>query len=152
MAAGAGLLDLLFGALVALGVEGVSPNWKTAHLLNVPWSHSLLMVVLLGGAYAVLFRGQGRGVMLVLFAAVFSHWALDILVHRPDMEPWPNSAVKLGFFDVFGPVSGWAEITIVVVFTAIYALRVRASDGYGRRWMAMSGLMVALLAIGFLGR
>ncbi len=152
LVAGAGLLDLLFGVLVALGIEGVLPKWNTAHLLNIPWSHSLLMVILLGGAYAALFRRHGRGVMLVLFAAVLPHWVLDILVHRPDMELWPHSGVKLGFFDVFGPVSGWAETAIVTVSMAIYGLRARVTDEYARHWIAMCGLMVAFLTIGLTGR
>lgn len=64
--AGAGLLDILFGLLVALGIEGLLPNWKSAHLLNIPWSHSLLMTILFGALFAVLFRRRGWGVMLVI--------------------------------------------------------------------------------------
>ncbi len=90
--------------------------------------------------------------MLVMFAAVFSHWALDVLVHRPDMETWPGSTLKLGFHSVFGPVSGWAEIGLVTVATGVYAWRARVAEGYGRQWIALCGLMVVFLGMGYLGR
>jgi hypothetical protein len=73
LVAGAGLLDILFGVLVALGVEGLMPNWKTAHLLNIPWSHALLTTLVLGALFAMVFRPRGWGVMLAVFAAVLSH-------------------------------------------------------------------------------
>ena len=149
LVAGAGLLDIGFGLLVACGVEGLSPNWKTAHLLNIPWSHSLLTTLLLGGLFAALFRSRGRGVMLVMFAAVFSHWGLDVLVHRPDMELWPHSTIKLGLFKVFGPVSGWAETLFVVVATIIYALRARVSPTHGRHWAARGALMAVFWGMGY---
>jgi membrane-bound metal-dependent hydrolase YbcI (DUF457 family) len=149
LVAGCGLLDLAFGLLVALGIEGVMPGWKTMHLLNIPWSHSLLMTVLMGAGFAALFRKRGWAVMLVLFAAVFSHWALDVLVHRPDMELWPHSAIRLGFYSVFGAVSGWAETALVVTAVAIYAVRARVAEGYGRHWIAISGLMMALWSLGY---
>jgi membrane-bound metal-dependent hydrolase YbcI (DUF457 family) len=152
LVAGCGLLDLVFGLLVAAGIEGVMPGWEHDHLLNIAWSHSLLTAVLLGAGFAALFFRRGWAVMLVLFAAVFSHWVLDILVHRPDMDLWPHSAIKLGFYKIFGPVSGWAETAIVVVAITIYAARARRANGYGRHWIAMCVLLAVFWAIGLAGR
>jgi hypothetical protein len=149
LVAGCGLLDLAFGGLVALGIEGVMPDWKTVHLLNIPWSHSLLTAVLAGVGFAAIFYRRGWAVMLVLFAAVFSHWALDVLVHRPDMELWPHSAIKLGFYNVFGPVSGWAETGLVILGVVIYAGRARLADDYGRHWIAICGLMAVFWTLGY---
>jgi membrane-bound metal-dependent hydrolase YbcI (DUF457 family) len=149
LVAGCGLLDLTFGVLVAFGVEGVMPDWKTAHLLNIPWSHSLLGAVMLGVAFAAPFYRRGWAVMLVLFAAVCSHWALDVLVHRPDMELWPHSAIRLGYHAVFGPVSGWAETALAILGTAIYAVRARGAEGYGRHWIAICGLMGLFWTLGY---
>lgn len=152
LVAGAGLLDLLFGVFVAIGLEGAAPDWSVSHRLHIPWSHSLAMALIWAGLFAALFRARGRGVMLVLFAAVMSHWGLDVLVHRPDMELWPYSPTKLGLYDVFGPVSGWAEITLVLVASLVYAARARVAPAYGRYWLAMPGLMAVFLGLGYLGR
>ena len=149
---GCALLDLIFGLLAAVGLEGVLPDWQHAHLLNIPWSHSLLMAALLGAAFAASFYRHGSAIMATIFAAVLSHWLLDLLVHRPDLELWPGSATALGFYPLFGPVSGWAEAAIVAVATGLYAFRARTADDHGRRWIAMCTLMAAFLAVGIAGQ
>jgi membrane-bound metal-dependent hydrolase YbcI (DUF457 family) len=151
LVAGCGLLDLLFGVLVAFGIEGAMPDYQNSHRLNIPWSHSLLMAMVLGTAFAALFHRRGRVVMVVLFTAVISHWVLDVLIHRPDMQLWPQSATQLGFFKFFGPVSGWAETTIVVISTSIYAIRARVATDYGGHWATMCGFIVLLIGLGYVG-
>jgi hypothetical protein len=151
LVAGCGLLDLLFGILVAFGIEGAMPDFQSSHRLDISWSHSLLMTVLLGTMFAALFHHRGRVVMLILFTAVLSHWALDVLVHRPDMQLWPHSATNLGLFKWFGPVSGWAETVIVIVSTTLYALRARVAKDYGRHWATMCGLIALLWGLGYVG-
>lgn len=152
LVAGAGLLDLLFGWFVAFGIEGAMPDWRTSHLLNIPWSHSLLMTAVWGGGFALLFRARGLGVMMAVLAAVVSHWFLDVFVHRPDMELWPNSTIRLGFSNLFGPVSGWAESVLVVGASTLYALRARVADQYGRHWIAVCAVMIMFWGLGFLSR
>jgi membrane-bound metal-dependent hydrolase YbcI (DUF457 family) len=146
-----GLPDLLFGLLYALGIEGGVPDFEGSHRLYIPWSHSLLMTILIGLAFTAFFRRYGQAVMAVIFAGVMSHWVLDIMIHRPDMELWPYSPIKLGFYDQFGPVSGWAETAIVIIATTIYIMNARIAANYGRQWMAMAALMVAFWGLGYLG-
>ena len=145
-----GLPDLLFGLLYALGIEGAAPDFETRHVLNIPWSHSLLMAVLFGFVFGALFRRQGQAAMAVIFAGVMSHWVLDIMIHRPDIELWPYSPAKLGFFDKFGPVSGWAETGMVVIATAIYMFNARVAPSYGRQWIAMAALIAGFWGMGYL--
>jgi hypothetical protein len=66
------------------------------------------------------------------------------------MELWPHSTIRLGFLRIFGPVSGWAETLLVVIATAVYAVRARASDTYGRHWLAVCGLMAVFWGMGHL--
>jgi membrane-bound metal-dependent hydrolase YbcI (DUF457 family) len=65
---------------------------------SYPWSHSLLMSVvwalIAGAAYFALKRNK-RGAV-VISAAVFSHWVLDLLTHRPDLPLYPGSSVYAG--------------------------------------------------------
>jgi hypothetical protein len=88
--AGTTVLDLLFGVFGIVGLEravvGTPPvfaNWN----LDIGYSHSLLMSVLysvaLGWVAARWWRSAAVGVAIGL--AVFSHFVLDVVSHRPDM-------------------------------------------------------------------
>lgn len=141
LAAGTGLLDLVFGGLVAAGVEGFAPDFARSHLLVIPWSHSLLGAVVLAAGFVLCFRGRGGGVMLAIAAAVLSHWLLDLLVHRPDLPLWPCGTLRLGGFAWFGPVSGWAETVLTVTGAGLYAGAARRATDFGRFWPANVALL-----------
>ena len=131
-----GALDVAFGALVILGVEGAMPDYKVSHRLLLPWSHSLLSALAIGLVFAGMFYKRGLSVMAVLFAGVLSHWALDVLVHRPDVPLWPWGGPLLGFADVFGSVSGWFETVAVVLFLAFYIYGAGTRSTFGGRRLA----------------
>jgi hypothetical protein len=98
-------IDVLWAIFVLLGVEKVRivPGFTASNALDLyymPYTHSLL------GAFgwsvaAYVFcqlipRLRGRRTGLVLAAAVFSHWILDLIVHRPDLALY-GSVGKMGF-------------------------------------------------------
>ena len=98
-------VDVLWGIFVLLGIEKVRivPGITASSPLDLyymPYTHSLLGA--LGWslfAYVVCqmistLRGQRTG--LIVAAAVFSHWILDLIVHRPDMALY-DSVFKMGF-------------------------------------------------------
>jgi membrane-bound metal-dependent hydrolase YbcI (DUF457 family) len=104
----AGLADLLWVVFFATGLERVeiAPGLMAANSLNlisVPFSHSLLMMtvwaLLFGGLY-FLARHDRRGAW-VIAAAVVSHWVLDVITHRPDMQvvPWMDTRLGLGLWN-----------------------------------------------------
>ena len=65
----------------------------------VPYSHSLLMDVFWGALFALAYfvrRRYPRGAWL-LFAGVLSHWVLDVISHRPDMQLAPGVHPVFGF-------------------------------------------------------
>src|SRR4029078_5707802 len=80
------LADFLWVIFLITGREHVDfkPGQGAANYvasMDVPWSHSLLMVVIWGGLFAVAYflrRRYPRGAFL-LFAAVISHWFLDFV-------------------------------------------------------------------------
>jgi len=88
-------LDLLWVVLVLTGLEGLQiiPGITAASPLDLehaPYSHSLLAVTiwsLLTYVVACRFPGGaiGRRAALWVSVAVFSHWWLDLIVHRPDL-------------------------------------------------------------------
>jgi membrane-bound metal-dependent hydrolase YbcI (DUF457 family) len=101
-------VDLVWPALVLAGIEQVriAPG-DTAYtplaFVHYPWTHSLLMALawglLLGLAYR-LVTGERRGAWVV-GALVASHWVLDWLTHRPDLQlaPWAPERVGLGLWN-----------------------------------------------------
>jgi membrane-bound metal-dependent hydrolase YbcI (DUF457 family) len=154
--AGATLLDLLFPLFVLLGweharfVPAATPFLRIS-LDNYPWTHSLLMAVVWSVGFALVCWAvtRARGAALLAGAAVFSHWVLDFITHRPDMPLYPGGAARVGL-GLWSSTAG----TIVVeglLFVAgvwLYARATRARDRVGS-W-ALWGL-VAFLALSYLG-
>jgi membrane-bound metal-dependent hydrolase YbcI (DUF457 family) len=88
------LLDVFWSIFVLLGIEKVRivPGITVANPLDLyymPYTHSLVAAILWSVAAALVYRSFRRddgwlGAGLV-GGAVFSHWMLDLLVHRPDL-------------------------------------------------------------------
>jgi hypothetical protein len=110
-------LDVLWGIFVLLGIEKVRivPGITATNPLDLyymPFTHSLVAALLWSAIAAVayhLWQGRtsgNRGVILV-GAAVLSHWFLDFLVHRPDLPLWANQfKVGLGLWNHPGVAFG----------------------------------------------
>lgn len=98
-------IDALWSIFVLLGIEKVRivPGITASNALDLyymPYTHSLLGVLCWSAvAYVVCQMAPSRrGVRtgLILAAAVFSHWILDLIVHRPDLALY-DSVGKMGF-------------------------------------------------------
>ena len=98
-------IDVLWSIFVLLGVEKVRiiPGFTASNALDLyymPYTHSLLGVLCWSAfAYVVIQFVPGlRGVRtgLIVAAAVFSHWVLDLVVHIPDLALY-DSVGKMGF-------------------------------------------------------
>jgi len=101
--------DILFFPLVLLGIErlNIVENFtQSTHfeLEFMPYSHSLIGSLVWAAVAYVVFRilpakeeiNKNR-VALVMGAAVFSHWVLDLIVHTPDLPLLGDNSPKLGF-------------------------------------------------------
>ncbi len=103
-----------------LGIEHVriAPGYTRVSPLDFtdyPISHSLLMAtvwaILFGGTYYILRRTAQSA--LVVGTAVLSHWLLDFIVHRPDLQLYPGSEVRVDL----GLWNSWAaSIAMEVLF------------------------------------
>jgi len=101
------LLDLVLWILVLVGLESVSipPDFETTRQGSYvfPYSHglgaSLAWTALAAGIAFALFpvakQRRSRAALLV-GAAVFSHWLLDVLVHVPELPLLGKGSVKAG--------------------------------------------------------
>jgi LexA-binding, inner membrane-associated putative hydrolase len=150
------LADLLWPIFLLLGIEQVRivPNgnpFLNLEFTNYPWSHSLVMQLVLGavlgGLYALRTR-DARGA-LVLFALVPSHWVLDWISHVPDMPLAPMSATKVGLGLWRSPTATIiVEVIMYVAGVAIYARSTKAIDNKGRYgFWALAVALVAFYAL-----
>ncbi|HEY2659344.1 MAG TPA: hypothetical protein VGI79_06460 [Caulobacteraceae bacterium] len=106
-AAACQLMDIGWSSLVMAGVEKmrVDPNLpgSALDLYFMPYTHSLPGSLLWSLGALILaryvLRLPWRAAVFVALT-VFSHWILDLLVHRPDLALWFNGPkVGLGFWN-----------------------------------------------------
>ncbi|MCL4861945.1 MAG: hypothetical protein KJZ93_21190 [Caldilineaceae bacterium] len=95
------LLDVIFIVLFALGIESFAPIDPAnpsygAVLIHAYYTHSLVGALLIAaGAGWLAGRRWGQRNGLVIAAVVFSHWILDLIVHRPDLPLLPGNLGNL---------------------------------------------------------
>jgi hypothetical protein len=98
-------LDVIWSILVMAGIEKVKivPGFTQGSALDLyymPYTHGLIGAIILsvpfGGTVGLVMGGPRKvTIFLIVAAAVFSHWLLDLAVHTPDL--WIYDGVKVGF-------------------------------------------------------
>jgi hypothetical protein len=121
------LLDVFWSFFVLLGIEKVRivPGITATNPLDLyymPYTHSLVGAVLwsiaAGIAYYLFRKTHDWSAAAFVGVAVFSHWALDLLVHRPDLPLYDNSfKVGLGLWNY--PMLAF-PVEIAVLFSGMY--------------------------------
>ena len=92
-------LDVVFVPLVLLNIESIETppggGYGTS-VIHADYTHSLLGALILSAAFgAVAWWRWDRRLGLLLGAVAFSHWVLDLIVHRGDMPILPGNAGDL---------------------------------------------------------
>lgn len=150
------LVDVVWAILVLLGVEKVRivPGITVTNPLDLyymPYTHSLIGALLWSAAALVIYRFASRlgnwFTAGVVAAAVFSHWVLDLLVHRPDLPLYDNTMkVGLGLWN-YPVIASALEAALLFGGMFLY-LRVTKPIGRGGRYgMIIFG--VVMLAVQF---
>lgn len=149
--AAAEALDISWSVLVVAGVERVrfdaSLPGAPLVLEYMPWSHSL-PAALIWAAVLALLAGLAlklpRRAMLFVGLAVFAHWLLDLMVHRPDLALWPEGP-RVGLALWQAPVLAQVVEMGLLALAAGAWLAQRGKTG-ARLWpgLALLGLLVTL--------
>jgi hypothetical protein len=149
------LADLVWPTLVLLGQESfvIRPGITAVTPLDFtryPYSHSLLGMaawgVGLGAAYFALRRRLGPS--LLLFGVVLSHWLLDFVTHRPDLQLTLTGVERFGLGLWHSRIATFAvEGLLFAAGVWIYARATRALDRTGR-WAFIA--LVAFLVLVYL--
>jgi len=99
-------LDVVFIPLYAAGVETIAPAPDATigyggGIIHADYTHSLVGAIVLSALLGAAFGWRwGRRAALVIGAVAFSHWLLDLVVHREDLPILPanlGNLPKLGF-------------------------------------------------------
>ena len=97
-------IDLLWPIFLLLGLEKVriepgNTAFTPLNFILYPFSHSLLGVliwaVLFGAIYYSIKKNFKTSILLGVL--VISHWVLDLITHKPDLQIFPWSDYKVGF-------------------------------------------------------
>ena len=129
-------LDYIWATLVLLGIEKlrVIKGFTAGSMLDSyfhPYSHSLIAAVLWSGVaglcYKLFCRWLGyaytKSAALVVGAAVFSHWILDLIAHPRDLPIYDNTAkVGFGLWNYRDPEFA-VEIALLALGIALYLAR-----------------------------
>jgi hypothetical protein len=127
------LLDFVWAPLVLLGIEKVRmvPGITATNSLDLyymPYTHSLVGALIWSGLAAFLYKvvlgpQASRAAGLIVAFAVFSHWLLDLIVHRPDLAIYDDTwKVGLGLWNYRGLEFG-LEIAILAAGILLYLKR-----------------------------
>jgi len=155
-------LDVVFIPLYLMGVETLDTPADGGYgtsVIHADFTHSLLGALILSAAFAG-FGGWrwGRRVGVVLGVVAFSHWVLDLIMHRADLPLLPGNAggwPPLGFGLWRIPAAAiLLEAVLLVggVFLYWRAARQHSTSGSGKVTPAvvsvallMSGVVVLVL-------
>jgi len=143
-------LDVVFVPLLLTGIEPIEalPGAHGGYgevIIHARWTHSLAGALALSAILALAAAWRwGRVSGAIVGGVAFSHWVLDVVVHRADIPLLPWSAPVLGFGLWRVPsIAVVLELTLVVTGTLLYS---RAAMERDRRRGALAA--IAMLASG----
>jgi len=153
-------VDVLWAVFILMGIERVriTPGITASNPLDLyymPYTHSLVAVVLWSGLgfvwYRMIYKSTNFAAFLVA-VAIFSHWVLDLIVHRPDL-PLYDDKYKIGFGLWNFPVLAFA-LESILLFGGIflYLRSSRAVSLAGKFGVPVFGIVLLIVqAIVFFG-
>jgi hypothetical protein len=150
-------LDVLWPVFLLLGIERVridpgNTAFTPFDFVDYPWSHSLAMAavwsLVFGGVHYFIRRDAATAKMLG--AVVFSHWILDWVTHRPDLQLLPGVEFRTGL-SLWNSIPATVAVELALFLGAVwwYSSAAEALDGTGRwAWYALVAvLLIAYAAV-----
>lgn len=153
-------LDVVFVPLLLTGIETVEPVAGTqgygANIIHADYTHSLIGAASLSAVYGAALGvrwGLRSGVVLGLVS--FSHWVLDLVMHRADMPLLPGDIGHLprlgfGLWQVPQAAAG-IEALLVVAGAWLYWRAARSVSKAAGRDATRADIAGLLILIGGLG-
>jgi membrane-bound metal-dependent hydrolase YbcI (DUF457 family) len=162
-------LDIVFVPLFVMKIETLAPvpglrGGYGENIIHADYTHSLVGALLLSVVFGLIFGVRwGRRCAIVLAFISFSHWLLDLVVHRHDMPILPRNygnLPRLGFgLWQFRTGSALTELLLVILgawcyWQAASVVTVAAQRGRTRAMITAALIFlfgVIILAVDFTG-
>jgi membrane-bound metal-dependent hydrolase YbcI (DUF457 family) len=156
------ILDILVGLFILLNLEGGTGFGSVdMNLFDLPWSHSLFMVIIWSILYAILAyfliylrnSSQIRIVSLLAGLGVFSHWVFDMLVHNNDMilDPFSDPEIILPALYIWQSpiVSFLLELSLIIAFWGYYFYEMKKQGKLNSNKIFLGLVLLLILHLGF---
>ena len=154
-------LDVVFIPLFLSGIETIekAPDATGSYgggIIHANYTHSLVGAVLLSLLFGAAFGWRwGKRTGIVLGLVAFSHWVLDLVVHRADLPLLPGNIGGLPSFGFglwrYPIVTGVLEAIIVIVGAMMYSRAARTVGGKTHKDRAnLSAVLVLIFGLGSL--
>jgi len=146
-------VDLLWPIFLLIGLERVKidPGITAVMPLNFiyyPFSHSFLGVLIWSILFGLIYFSFKKNIKssILLGSLVMSHWVLDLITHRPDLQllPWNDFKVGLGMWNSI-VLTMITEGIIFFVGTYLYIKTTRAENKKGN--IGLWSLLIFLIII-----
>jgi hypothetical protein len=160
---GTAWLDILFVPLLLAKVESLQTipgahNSYGAAIIHTDLTHSLLGALILSALFGAFFLPHwSRRSALVLAFVAFSHWLLDLPMHRADMPLLPMNfghLPRMGFgLWRFPAASAALEAALVLLGAWFYwraAKRMATSAGADQRRVLLVSSLILIVGLGIL--
>ena len=150
------LLDFIWAPLVLLGIEKmrIAPGITAANPLDLyymPYTHSLIGALAWSALAFLVYKVTSRTKVaagLIVALAVFSHWILDLIVHRPDLAIYDDTLkVGFGLWNYRGLEFG-LEMAILVAGIIIYLKRNVVRSVVRKYSLIIFGVLLILIQTG----
>ena len=148
------LVDVAWSVLILLGIEKarIVPGITASNpfdLYYMPYTHSFVAAILWSVAAGVLcnvlFGLRKWSAAVWIGAAVFSHWVLDGVVHRPDLPLYDDTLkVGLGIWN-YPVIALTLEAFLLFGGMFLYVRRTTAVNALGR--IGPPGFCILMIAI-----
>jgi len=146
-------LDVLWPVFLLLGIERVridpgNTAFTPFDFVSYPWSHSLAMAAVWSFVFGGVHYGlrKDAATAKLLGAVVFSHWILDWVTHRPDLQLAPGLEFRTGL-SLWNSVPLTVAVELVLFLAAAwrYERVTEPTDGIGRwAWYAVIGALLVI--------
>jgi hypothetical protein len=146
-------VDVLWAIFVLAGIEKVriTPGITATNPLDLyymPYTHSLIAALLWSGVGFIGYKGVHKGGAYAAFlvaVAVFSHWVLDLIVHRPDLPLYDDMyKVGLGLWN-YPALALALEASLLLGGIFLYLRASKAESQIGRFGMLAFGIILLIV-------
>ena len=153
-------LDIVFVPMFLMKLETLEPapglhGGYGENIIHADYTHSLVGALLLSLVFGLIFSVRwGRRCAIVLAFISFSHWLLDLVVHRHDMPILPGNLghlPRLGFgLWQFRTASALVELLLIILGAWCYwraASVVTAAAHKGRTRAMITAVLIFLFGV-----